>query len=695
VNPAAQLSKGRTMSIAILIPDKWEPTTLVQWSAMFARAKGEDLLVICAKRRKNPQQRRNQPPNIETDESPLAVALRQNASDFTVVDLRMKNREVDVAAKTPRNVADRPPLLFVKEIDHSDLVPGVLKEIRERRVKQLIVPQQWGVRTSEEDFAAERRLFLEAPCETLQLRPGESAGCEIGSVLVATSGSKHSKSALHVAAAFVNDNQRNVTALFVEQPAATPRKTLKNNKKIDRGVRRSLKSDAQCVTRDMVADEDVSRGVSLYANQRGHEVVVVGAGRHFVDERRLPISVPEKLLSDMHDATVVVVRKAMPLAGRLLKAIERRKKSIVPQLDREGRIELVGRLESSANWDFDFVFLIFLATLIAALGLVLDSPPVVIGAMLVAPIMTPMLGLGLSVVQGNRRLANRCLSTIGRGFVVAMLTGCAAGLLRVLFTTGVTEQMSSRGAPGALDLAVAFVSGVVAAYAFGRPHLLSVLPGIAIATSLVPPIATVGLALSVLELNVAFGATLLFLSNATAIVLGSASALWIVGMRGPREICPFTEWAQRWMVGLLGLSICLAVFLTVRGSLAQTQVSSDGADVETSPARPENPALQPAQQIASEAAPNLAGATTNQEPVKRAAEENRKVRVVFKPPVTTGDQQSSGSITLILPTRSAAERGQSNATDTTVRPRRRRLLLRLFRPRQQVTPRSFDEAQQR
>jgi uncharacterized hydrophobic protein (TIGR00271 family) len=675
------------MSIAILIPDKWEPTALVQWSAMFARAKGDDLLIICANSRKDPQRGRNQPLEYETGRSPLAVALRQHASDFTVVDHRAKNHGEPDAAKIPRTVADRLPLLFVMEVDYSDLVPSVLKEIRERRIRQLIVPRQRGVCTSEEDFVRERQLFLEAPCETLQLRPGESAGCEIGSVLVATSGSKDIKSSLHVAAAFVNDNHQNVTALFVEQPAVTPRTIVRKNKEIERSLRRSLKANAQCITRDMVADEDVPRGLRSYAIERGHEVVVVGAGRHFVDERRLPTSVPEKLLSDMHDATVVIVRNAMPLAGRVLKSIERQKKSIVPQLNRQGRIELVERLESSANWDFDFVFMIFLASLIAALGLVLNSPPVVIGAMLVAPIMTPMLGLGLSVVQGNRRLANRCLSTIGRGFVVAMLTGIATGLLRVLFTSGVTEQMSSRGAPGALDLVVAFVSGVVAAYAFGRPHLLSVLPGIAIATSLVPPIATIGLALSVLELNVAIGATLLFLSNATAIVLGAASALWIVGMRGPREICPFTVWAQRWMFGLLGLSLCLAVLLTVRGSLAQTQAtaSSNEADIESSLNQPNRPTSRRDLQTTPASKENLVDRTIQQpraNHVDTAAEENRQVHVVFKPPVTTGDNQSSGSITLILPTRSDADRGQGNPSDRTSRSRQRGFLLRLFRPRQ-------------
>ena len=103
---------------------------------------------------------------------------------------------------------------------------------------------------------------------------------------------------------------------------------------------------------------------------------------------------------------------------------------------------------------------------------------------------------------------------------------------------------------------------------------MGVVPGIAIATSLVPPVATAGLSLCALDLDVALGATLLFLSNFISIVLGSAAALWAVGMRGKRVFCPFASWARRLAFGLFAIAVCLAVYFTARdGASVPSQIA--------------------------------------------------------------------------------------------------------------------------
>jgi len=162
-------------------------------------------------------------------------------------------------------------------------------------------------------------------------------------------------------------------------------------------------------------------------------------------------------------------------------------------LDRERRISLVERVQNSSQWDFDFVALICLSTLIAGLGLLQDSTAVVIGAMLVAPLMTALVGAGLSLIQGNRRLIRNAACSVVLGFLLSFAIGLFLGLMARYFTD-VTEhlpdEMKSRGSPGVLDLVIAFASGVAAAYAMGRPNLVSALPGVAIAAALVPPIAT-------------------------------------------------------------------------------------------------------------------------------------------------------------------------------------------------------------
>ena len=97
----------------------------------------------------------------------------------------------------------------------------------------------------------------------------------------------------------------------------------------------------------------------------------------------------------------------MPARQRIKEALGHVLRLSVPQLEREERIALVDEVEGKARWTFDFAVLMALATAIAALGLLANSVAVVIGAMLVAPLMTPVVGGGLAVVQGNWPLWRR------------------------------------------------------------------------------------------------------------------------------------------------------------------------------------------------------------------------------------------------------------------------------------------------
>jgi uncharacterized hydrophobic protein (TIGR00271 family) len=184
---------------------------------------------------------------------------------------------------------------------------------------------------------------------------------------------------------------------------------------------------------------------------------------------------------------------------------------------------------------------------------------VVIGAMLVAPLMTPLLGLGLSLVQGNPVLARISTRAILLGLFVALMVGVIVGLLTPGFVEP-TREMLGRGRPGALDLIVAFASGLAAAYASARPGLLAALPGVAIAAALVPPIATAGLALSLGNLDLAFNALLLFVINTVVIVLASTISLWAVGLRNIKRV-------SRWRMILGSAVLVSALVLGVSMSL--------------------------------------------------------------------------------------------------------------------------------
>ena len=201
---------------------------------------------------------------------------------------------------------------------------------------------------------------------------------------------------------------------------------------------------------------------------------------------------PGRVHRGTNEPTIIVTRATIPLAGRVRRWLDLRLQRWVPQLGREERTDLVARIQSNSQWNFDFIMLVALSTLIAAMGLLDNSPAVIIGAMLVAPLMTPLLGIGIALSQGNPRLAEMSLKSVGYGFTTAFVLAYLVGLATADFVQA-TQEMDARDWPGVLDLVIAFVSGLAAAYASGRPGLLAALPGVAIAAALLPPIATSGL----------------------------------------------------------------------------------------------------------------------------------------------------------------------------------------------------------
>lgn len=167
-----------------------------------------------------------------------------------------------------------------------------------------------------------------------------------------------------------------------------------------------------------------------------------------------------------------------------------------------------------------FWALLALATVIASAGVVGDSTATVIGAMIVAPLMTPILGSVLSIALGDGRNLARSLALVvaGAGAVVAI--GYLVGLLvpyEVVASTN--SQVASRIHPRLIDLLAALATGAVGSFALVRSDISDTLPGVAIAISLVPPLAVAGLTLESGAPHQSVGAVLLFLTNVAAILL--------------------------------------------------------------------------------------------------------------------------------------------------------------------------------
>lgn len=187
---------------------------------------------------------------------------------------------------------------------------------------------------------------------------------------------------------------------------------------------------------------------------------------------------------------------------------------------------VVGDLDQAATITRDFVLFVVLSCVIATFGLVLNSGAVIIGAMLIAPLMPPILAFGLAVVLGDIRRAGLALATLLLGGGLAVGLSTALGLLVAgsdwNFRAQLPTEILSRTQPTLFDLAVALAGGAAAAYALAEPKLSATLAGVAIATALMPPLCVVGLGVALLEASVWQGALLLFCANFVAITFAAA-----------------------------------------------------------------------------------------------------------------------------------------------------------------------------
>lgn len=201
-----------------------------------------------------------------------------------------------------------------------------------------------------------------------------------------------------------------------------------------------------------------------------------------------------------------------------------------------------------------------LASVLASLGLMEGSTAVVIGAMLVAPLMGPLLAAGLAVTQGDFNL----FKTASGATLVGMLIGFSIALvLGLLNQSEPSLEVEARNNPTIFDLAIAFASGMAAAYARARPNVAATLAGVAIAAALVPPLAVVGLALTSGRPFLAANAAVLLVTNVIAITLGAALVFRMLRVRGTAHIPAAYAWARRAVIVLTMSASLLAAPLLV------------------------------------------------------------------------------------------------------------------------------------
>jgi uncharacterized hydrophobic protein (TIGR00271 family) len=228
-----------------------------------------------------------------------------------------------------------------------------------------------------------------------------------------------------------------------------------------------------------------------------------------------------------------------PVQPSLRSMIRYMVRKVVKPVTLERRAEVQVQLRDACTPDFDFFLLVLLSAVIATLGLLTNSAAVIIGAMLVAPLMSPIIGIGLASLTGDARLFSDSSVALARGALLAILMATllawANRYLPFITLQEIPGEVLSRTHPSPIDLTVALAGGLAAAFALAMPSISAALPGVAIATALMPPLCTVGIGIAMGRWDVAGGALLLFLTNAVTIAFAGMVVFFALGF-APKQI---------------------------------------------------------------------------------------------------------------------------------------------------------------
>ncbi len=189
--------------------------------------------------------------------------------------------------------------------------------------------------------------------------------------------------------------------------------------------------------------------------------------------------------------------------------------------------ELFVALRENATLSPPFLVLTILSVLLALTGLYANSTPVIIGAMILAPLMSPIISLAMGLARTEPSLIRKSLRTLAIGVGSGLL--CAVLVAWFMPLAHLTSEMQARLTPNLLDLSVAVISGIAGAYAHAKEEIAKSLAGVAIAVALVPPLSVAGIGMGWGDWSMAKGASLLFITNLVGISLAASATFLVLG----------------------------------------------------------------------------------------------------------------------------------------------------------------------
>ncbi|MEM8931175.1 MAG: DUF389 domain-containing protein [Acidobacteriota bacterium] len=519
--------------------------SLVRVGAAIARERGDELLVL----------------HIEPMVEQVPFFVGRSAAQRARARL-----EERVDAVLPPE--DRPPTHTLVRLAPS-IAEGILDTVSELGADQLVLGWAGG-EEGEPSAGVEpvvERVFPATSRSVVVLHG--SLPKTLGSVLVATAGGPHAANALAVARALGQQAEDVAILNVVTAGGRETRPIAEGEEALRQTFDKAGEDAAPSVGRRVVHAPTIEEGIAREAGLQ--DVLLLGAAIDRLFGQTVLGGFPARIAESRLGPTIVVKRaekKTRFWSRRVWEWLS----GALPTLDEVERVQVKARMRQSARADVDFYVLICLSAGIATLGLMQSSPAVVIGAMLVAPLMSPILAMGHALVLGYWRLMRRAASSTAKGIGLAIAVGIV--FAQLFPSIGPTPEMLGRGAPSLLDLLVALISGAAAAYAVSRSSVAAALPGVAIAAALVPPLCVVGYGLGASELALAGGAMLLFTTNLAGIVLSGAVIFLLLGVRPVRAAAGHGVWrALLGAVVFLGL-VSVPLSLETRDTLQRSRVES-------------------------------------------------------------------------------------------------------------------------
>lgn len=238
---------------------------------------------------------------------------------------------------------------------------------------------------------------------------------------------------------------------------------------------------------------------------------------------------------------------------RKIRAWHRR--SIVDGVDRPATL---GRIHDEAGWSSRYAFMVMMSAGIAILGLLLSSPAVVIGAMLISPLMGPIIGLGFALATFDWIEVRKSLIALALGTILAV--GFTALVVRLSPLQDITPEILARTRPNLFDLLVAIFSALAGSYATVRGRGETIV-GVAIATALMPPLAVVGFGVATGNGPIFLGAFALYVTNFIAIALSATAVARFYGFGAGLSPSQSRRQGIALVLVLLALAVPLAISL--------------------------------------------------------------------------------------------------------------------------------------